>query len=242
MTEPAETCPNCGVARLGRYCHACGQDNRRRTLRLDDAVADAFEALTAFDSRLVRTVMGLSRRPGDLVRRYVDGQRVRFVAPFRYALATCAVWWLSVAWQLVDVDMAKLPPGLRVSLSYGQLINLLIVPVLALLQRLVFLGAGRGCLAHVAFCFHVIGHVFLWRAGLALVGKLAPQMGPVLNFADGMAFVAYTSWALADFFRPAIWSWRTVLPLSVRIAATQVAILYCSSHGMRLVLGWLVAT
>ncbi|MBL8751981.1 MAG: DUF3667 domain-containing protein, partial [Planctomycetes bacterium] len=192
MAEPDGACPNCGAVRHGRYCHACGQDNRRLGLQLGDAVADAVDALTSLDSRLLRTVLGLSRRPGDMVRRYLDGQRVGFVAPFRYALATCAVWWLAVAWQLSGVDLAKVPAGLRVSLQYGQLLNLLFVPALALVQRLVFLGAGRGYLPHLAFSFFVLGHVFLWRAGLSLLGFAFPQLAPVLNKADAVVFVVYT--------------------------------------------------
>lgn len=239
MMAPDGTCPNCGALRHGRYCHACGQDNRRHTLRLGDAVSDAVEALASLDSRLVRTVVSLTKRPGDMVRRYVEGQRVRFVTPFRYALATCAVWWLCVALQLPNLDSPQIPQALRISLRYGQLINLLFLPVLALVQRLVFLGAGRGYLVHLAWSFHVIGHVFLWRAGLALLGSVLPQWGPALNTADGIAFVVYTSWALADCFRPAVWSMRTVLPLAVRIVATQFAIGLCSGYGLQLVVRWL---
>ena len=77
-TESA--CLNCGTQLAGDYCHSCGQHghvHRSLSAFFHDLVHSVFH----FDGKLWRTLPLLAWRPGDLTRRYVEGQRARFVSP-----------------------------------------------------------------------------------------------------------------------------------------------------------------
>jgi hypothetical protein len=73
-------CANCGTSLTGRYCSVCGQRGavHRSLLHL---LEEFFHGLLHFDGKIWRTLPLLFVRPGALTRRYVQGQRVRFVSP-----------------------------------------------------------------------------------------------------------------------------------------------------------------
>ncbi|HKW83887.1 MAG TPA: DUF3667 domain-containing protein, partial [Burkholderiaceae bacterium] len=81
------SCRNCGAALRGAYCHACGQAAHihRSLLHLAEEV---LHGVLHFDAKGWRTLPLLVARPGLLTRRYVDGQRVRYVSPLALFLFT----------------------------------------------------------------------------------------------------------------------------------------------------------
>jgi hypothetical protein len=73
-------CLNCGTALAGPHCHQCGQRGHvHRTLTA--FWHDLAHSVLHFDGKLWRTLPLLAWRPGELTRRYVDGQRASFVSP-----------------------------------------------------------------------------------------------------------------------------------------------------------------
>lgn len=75
-----KTCANCGAILYGAFCHGCGQKAHvhRSVLHLGEEV---LHGLLHFDTKAWRTLPMLTFRPGQLTRRYLDGQRARFVSP-----------------------------------------------------------------------------------------------------------------------------------------------------------------
>ncbi|HEY0116630.1 MAG TPA: DUF3667 domain-containing protein, partial [Allosphingosinicella sp.] len=73
-------CLNCGVTLAGDYCHACGQKAHvHRTLGA--FWHDLLHGVLHFEGKTWRTLPMLAWRPGELTRRYIEGERVRFVSP-----------------------------------------------------------------------------------------------------------------------------------------------------------------
>ncbi|MEO7276681.1 MAG: DUF3667 domain-containing protein [Sphingomicrobium sp.] len=73
-------CLNCGAPLAGPYCSACGQKARvHRTLRAFGG--DFLNGVLNFEGKIFRTLPLLAWRPGQLTRRYIEGQRARFVSP-----------------------------------------------------------------------------------------------------------------------------------------------------------------
>jgi hypothetical protein len=77
---PSETCLNCGTGLIGDYCHRCGQQGHvHRTLGA--FWHDILHSVLHFEGKIWRTLPMLAFRPGELTRRYVSGERARFVSP-----------------------------------------------------------------------------------------------------------------------------------------------------------------
>jgi hypothetical protein len=73
-------CLNCGTALIGPHCHQCGQAGHvHRTLGA--FWHDLAHSVLHFDGKMWRTLPLLAWRPGELTRRYVAGERARFVSP-----------------------------------------------------------------------------------------------------------------------------------------------------------------
>ena len=73
-------CLNCGTELIGGYCHACGQHAHvHRTLK--GFFHDLLHGVLHFEGKTWRTLPLLALRPGELTRRYINGQRARFVSP-----------------------------------------------------------------------------------------------------------------------------------------------------------------
>jgi hypothetical protein len=108
-------CLNCGAALQGPYCHRCGQQGHvHRTL-----IAfwhDLAHGVLHFEGKIWRTLPMIAWRPGELTRRYVDGERARFVSPM--ALFLFSVFLMFAIFSLVGGPFAfrgpaEIAPGAR---------------------------------------------------------------------------------------------------------------------------------
>ena len=76
----AGACLNCGIELLGGHCHGCGQPAHvHRTL---GAIGhDIAHGVFHFEGKIWRTLPMLAVKPGQLTRRYIHGERAKFVSP-----------------------------------------------------------------------------------------------------------------------------------------------------------------
>jgi hypothetical protein len=73
-------CLNCGAALAGPFCHECGQHAHiHRTLHA--FFHDFLHGVLHFEGKIWRTLPLLAWKPGELTRRYIDGQRTSFISP-----------------------------------------------------------------------------------------------------------------------------------------------------------------
>ena len=73
-------CANCGSELQGHFCHGCGQSAHVHHSLLH-LIEEVVHGLWHFDAKGWRTIPLLIAFPGELTRRYIDGQRVRFISP-----------------------------------------------------------------------------------------------------------------------------------------------------------------
>lgn len=73
-------CLNCGTGLAGPHCHHCGQ--KADVHRSFGAIGhDLVHAIFHFEGKIWNTLPLLAWRPGDLTRRYIHGERARFISP-----------------------------------------------------------------------------------------------------------------------------------------------------------------
>lgn len=98
-----KNCLNCGAALAGPYCHNCGQQAHvHRTLGA--FWHDLLHGVLHFEGKVWRTLPMLAWRPGDLTRRYVEGERARFVSPM--ALFLFSVFLMFIVFTTVGGPIA----------------------------------------------------------------------------------------------------------------------------------------
>ncbi|MBC2669084.1 DUF3667 domain-containing protein [Novosphingobium piscinae] len=107
-------CLNCGTALVGPHCHQCGQHAHvHRTLGA--FFHDLLHGVFHFEGRIWRTLPLLVFRPGQLTRRYIDGQRARFISPL--ALFLFCVFVMFTSFHMVAGEMEVDPRQLVQSSS-----------------------------------------------------------------------------------------------------------------------------
>ena len=94
-------CLNCGAELDGPYCRMCGQ--RAHVHRTIGAFFhDLAHSVFHFEGKTWRTLPLLALRPGELTRRYIAGERARFVSPM--ALFLFSVFLMFAVFQLVGIS------------------------------------------------------------------------------------------------------------------------------------------
>jgi hypothetical protein len=89
-------CLNCGALLTGPYCHECGQHAHvHRTLSA--FFHDFLHGVLHFEGKIWRTLPLLAWKPGELTRRYIDGQRASFVSPIALFLFCVFLMFASVS-------------------------------------------------------------------------------------------------------------------------------------------------
>ena len=103
------TCLNCGTATLGPHCHGCGQKvHVHRSLA---AIGhDLMHGVLHLDGKLWRTLPLLAFKPGKITRRYVEGERAKFVSPM--AMFLFSVFLMFAVFQIAGI-------GAPSDLSFG---------------------------------------------------------------------------------------------------------------------------
>ncbi|MDO7841681.1 DUF3667 domain-containing protein [Sphingomonas immobilis] len=79
-THGGGLCLNCGTALQGEFCFACGQTVHIHNT-LHSLFHDLLHGVFHFEGKIWRTLPMLFRRPGQLTRRYIAGERARFISP-----------------------------------------------------------------------------------------------------------------------------------------------------------------
>ncbi len=99
--EPdSSVCHNCGTQLVGQHCHQCGQ--KAHVHRSIAAIGhDIIHGVLHLDGKLWRTLPMLIARPGKLTRRYIDGERAKFVSPM--AMFLFSVFAMFAVFQMIGL-------------------------------------------------------------------------------------------------------------------------------------------
>ena len=208
-------CPNCGTGLAGPWCQACGQssDDFHRSLpRLArEAVGDAFD----IDGRIWRTLPDLALKPARLTRRYLDGQRVAQIPPFRLFLIVVVLVFLAVSLgpqkrPVFDLggEPGAEPSGLQVHVAAptGELADQWVTTRLkiaakdpARFEALLTEWAQRLAVLALPTSAALLGLLFFWRRGVYMFDHLIFSMHS-LSFQGLLVALVMASSQLSGWF------------------------------------------
>lgn len=86
-----EACRNCGAALNGPYCRICGQRHIDGPLTFREIGRQIGRVLFDLEQGLLYTFRKMVVSPGDVARRYLDGERRAFISPVTYYLLAVTV-------------------------------------------------------------------------------------------------------------------------------------------------------
>jgi hypothetical protein len=117
------SCLNCGAPLTGPYCAVCGQKSHvHRSLR--GFFQDFVQGLFNFEGKIWRTLPMLALKPGEMTRRYIAGERARFVSPVALYLFTVfamfAVLNFTGALDATGKTPKQVESGLKIGLAEDQ--------------------------------------------------------------------------------------------------------------------------
>ena len=186
-TPPA--CPNCGTTAPAAFCPGCGQDIRRGRLQTRDLLGEAWQHLTALDTALFRTLIGLVKQPGRPAAEYVAGRRAAYVSPLRYFLGATALFLLVHRASGLSLD-AGLGMGISIESSgdvvdraaaarafigaHMDMVVVLALPLVGLFQRWLFRRTDRNYAETMVFLLYLQGQLFLYGTVLLALGAWQP--------------------------------------------------------------------
>ncbi|GMN01994.1 DUF3667 domain-containing protein [Erythrobacter sp. MTPC3] len=93
-------CLNCGAQPMGEYCQHCGQ--KQHIHRSLSAIGhDLIHGVLHLDGKFWRTLPLLIFKPGALTRRYIEGERAKFVSPM--AMFLFSIFAMFAVFQMVGL-------------------------------------------------------------------------------------------------------------------------------------------
>lgn len=96
VAAPPGECPSCGAMAMTRYCGQCGERSiGHHDFSIRHYLGEWFEGVSHLDSRILRTLWELVRRPGNPSVNHFAGRRIRYVTPVRLFILLSVVYFFS---------------------------------------------------------------------------------------------------------------------------------------------------
>lgn len=188
MDAPVETktCRNCAAAVAGDYCATCRQPVKVERLTFRELWFEFMNRVLGFDGKFPRTLRDLTLRPGLVVQKFIEGNRVRYYSPVTYFFLVVTI--LVVGLSLFDVSFLDImasqqliDPGEQDETQhrintvvydwmgrYLRAFSLAIVPIVAWVAGKMFRKSQLNFLEQSILPLYITGHSF-WITILAVI-------------------------------------------------------------------------
>jgi len=166
-------CKNChtNLVEYAKYCSHCGAKVIKNRLTLKNLFSHFVETFFSYDNSFLKTIVFLFKNPKDVINSYVNGVRKKYIAPlafFAIAITISGVYFFilknyfpfffEMADDLYNDDITK-EIGSKVTnyaTEFNSLFNFLLIPILALLSRIVFLKNKYNFTEHLIIYFYTV--------------------------------------------------------------------------------------
>ncbi len=202
-TGQTESCPNCGGALVGKYCHRCGQKKiERHDFSLRHFFGHLVHEFTHLDSnKILRTLSSLFFKPGKLTADYLAGRKGAHINPIRIYLTFSALYFLFAWGALSDIRGGGIERTARnqrtIAMArnkgmeplafadkvhgkaekYAAVLRFASVLMSGLFLTVLYLGMKKYYVEHLIFSLHFYSFDFGFKSLFALVFITAHALG-----------------------------------------------------------------
>jgi len=142
MVRERMECKNCNTIFEGNYCNNCGQKASEERFNILNFPAKFLHGFYHVHSGLLFTIRELFIRPGETLRGYISGKRVKYFNPFTYLLLISLVGgflykWSGVPEHFNDIFLAS-GDTIRFTGKYFSYRMLLTIPAYAIMCNIIY--------------------------------------------------------------------------------------------------------
>ncbi len=197
-------CKNCGQQiKAYNFCPDCGAKKITKRITFKNLITDFADRFLNLDNSFIRTFIHLFTKPEEVIDGYIHGLRKRYVNPFSYfaiSVTITGIYGFVVKDRLNELlvnSMSSLLSkeqidaqldSLNVSYQYQSVLSFLLIPLLAIISRLVFLNYKKYNLTeHFVIYLYSYSHI---------VGLTAILLIPVIFLSSSYFTVAFFPFVL----------------------------------------------
>lgn len=183
-------CLNCGTVTEGSFCRNCGQRTDTDRLNPHRLVHDLLERVLLYDGVIRQTLFGLLHWPESVIRRYIAGERQKFVNPVKLFVAAMLFetmvdpfydWWLRSLFKLNEHGE---------ELYEWRSLQIASLLLTAGIWHLLYFNRRYNFVENVAFCLFVTSealfvHVFLFLPVISVALPWLPR-SVAINIEEAM--------------------------------------------------------
>jgi len=166
-------CQNCNTALQGKYCSNCGQSSETHKIDVHYLWHDVQHGLLHFDKGILFTTKELFTRPGNSIREFLEGKRVKHFQPISLVLVLAGIYGLLFHFFKINMFenyVVATGPGERVSHinetigtmsewigQHYSILALLQIPIFTIGTYLCFRKSGYSFVEHLIINTFLIG-------------------------------------------------------------------------------------
>lgn len=206
------TCKNCGLTYSGHFCSNCGQPAATHKLNLYFIWHDIQHGFFHFDTGVLFTAKELFTRPGDSIREFIEGKRVKHFKPISLVIILATFYGLlrhlfhfsildkkSVS-EIQGVDYENLNEWISHHYSW---IILLSIPMFSVASFVVFRKQGYNFIEHFVLNSYMASQRLIFRIAIFPVIKYFSQSENITLFVDFLMLmdIVFIFWSYITFFQ-----------------------------------------
>lgn len=206
------TCKNCGLTYSGHFCSNCGQPAATHKLNLHFIWHDIQHGFFHFDKGVLFTAKELFTRPGDSIREFIEGKRVKHFKPISLVIILATLYGLlrhlfhfsildkNAVSEIQGVDYENLNEWISHHYSW---IILLSIPMFSVASFVVFRKQGYNFIEHFVLNSYMASQRLIFRIAIFPVIKYFSQSENVTLFVDFLMLmdIVFIFWSYITFFQ-----------------------------------------
>ncbi len=205
------TCKNCNQPFSGNFCNNCGQSSDTHKLNLHFVLHDIQHAFFHFDKGVLFTAKELFTRPGNSIREFIEGKRIKHFKPISLVIVLATTYGILrhlFNFSILDKNEVSKIQGVEyeslnewISHHYYWII-LLSIPMFSIASYLVFRKQGYNFIEHFVLNTYMASQRLILRIAIFPITKYISESSYNKLFVDVLMLmdIVLIFWSYITFF------------------------------------------